>query len=140
MPREPRRVELPASLPDAELEVLACLWRQGEATARALREGMAEYRPMTHGAMMTLLKRLESKRLVSRRKGPVGKAFVYAPSHNPEPLYRRILRDLRQRLFGGSGVSLVTSLFQGAPPTPEELDQLQVLLDELRAKRDEGGC
>jgi len=140
MARDTRGPGLPASLPDAELEVLACLWRRGEATARELREVMAEYRPMTHGAMMTLLKRLELKRLVTHRKGPVGKAFLYTPSHNPEPMYRRILRDLRERIFGGSGVSLVTSLFQGAPPTAEELDALQALLDELRAERDKGGC
>ena len=45
-------------LPDAELEVLACLWKHGQLTARSIREEMVGYRPMTHAAVSTLLKRL----------------------------------------------------------------------------------
>ena len=122
-------------LPDAELEVLACLWQKDEASAREVRESMGKYRPMTHGAMVTLLKRLESKGLVAKRKGPVGKAFLYRPTRGPEPMYRKIMRDLRQRVFGGSGVAMVASLFETATPTDEELDALEGLLDELRRKR-----
>ena len=121
-----------ANLPDTELEVLACLWQAGRATAREVREAMRGYRPMTHGAMATILKRLEGKGLLSRRKGPVGKAFVYEPTQCPEPTYRRLMRDLRDRVFGGSGVTMVASLFETQPPTAEELDTLQRLLDELR--------
>jgi predicted transcriptional regulator len=123
------------NLPDTELEVLACLWQAGSATARHVRETMQRYRPMTHGAMVTILKRLESKGLVSRRKGPVGKAFLYEPTRSPQPTYRKIVKDMCERVFGGSGLTMVASLFESRPPTVEELDRLQVLLDELRRKR-----
>jgi len=125
----------PQELPDAELEVLACLWQKDEASAREVREAMDSYRPMTHGAMATLLKRLEAKGLVARRKGLVGKAFLYRPTRAPEPMYRKIMRDLRQRVFGGSGVAMVASLFETAVPSDEELAALEKLLDELRRKR-----
>ena len=46
-------------LPDAELEVLACLKRQDEGTAAELRAELDRQRPMTHGSMMTLLGRLQ---------------------------------------------------------------------------------
>lgn len=136
--REKRQEKPPAgrpaqeNLPNAELEVLASLWQQGKATAREIREAMQGYRPMTHGSMVTLLKRLEGKGLVSKEKGPVGKAFVYCPTRRPEPTYRRLTRDLRERVFGGSGVAMVSSLFETRPPTPEELDALQQLLNRLR--------
>ncbi len=122
-------------LPDAELEVLACLWQKGNSTARQLREAMTSYRPMTHGSMVTLLKRLEKKGLVSKEKGPVGKAFVYEPTRGPKPTYRRIMRELHDRIFGSSGVAMVTSLFEARPPTQEELEELMRLLDDLRNKR-----
>lgn len=128
----------PRELPDAELEVLACLWQKDEASAREVREAMGGYRPMTHGAMVTLLKRLESKGLVSKRKGPVGKAFIYRPTRPAEPMYRKIMRDLRQRVFGGSGVAMVASLFETAPPNEEELAALERLLEDLRRKRGRG--
>jgi len=134
--RQEKAAEQPAheNLPSAELEVLACLWQQGKATAREIRETMQGYRPMTHGSMVTLLKRLEGKNLVSKEKSPVGKAFLYHPTRRPEPTYRRIMRDLRERVFGDSGVAMVSSLFETRTPTPEELDALQQLLDQLRDK------
>jgi predicted transcriptional regulator len=123
-------------LPDAELEVMACLWRLREATARQLREAMSAYRPMAHASMVTLLGRLEAKGLVRRAKGPVGKAFVYTPTGRPGKTYRRVVGDVLQRIFGGNGLALVTSLFETKPPTPAEVEQLQRLLDELRHKTD----
>lgn len=139
MPKGKSRVQDKAQtasegLPAAELEVLACLWQKRRATARELRETMEDYRPMTHGAIATLLRRLENKGLVSKSRGPVGKAFVYRSTRAPGPTYRRIMRDLCQRIFGGSGVTMVASLLETGRPTLEELDELQRLLDDLRGR------
>ncbi len=112
--------------------MLACLWQHREATARQIREIMGDYRPMTHGSMVTLLKRLESKGFVTRHKGTVGKAFIYKPTRSAQPTYRRILRDVVQRIFGGDGVEMVSTFLDTKPPTSRELDQLQRLLDQYR--------
>jgi len=119
-------------LPDAELEVMACLWQLREATARQLREAMIDYRPMAHTSMVTLLGRLEAKRMVKRAKGPVGKAFVYAPLRRPGKTYRRVIGDVLQRIFAGNKPALVASLFEIEPPTTAEVAELQQLLDRLR--------
>jgi predicted transcriptional regulator len=121
-------------LPDAELEVMACLWQLREATARQLREAMLEYRPMAHTSMMTLLGRLEAKGMVKRNKGPVGKAFLYAPLRRPGKTYRRVIGDVLQRIFGGNQSALVASLFETRPPTKAEVAELQQLLDRLCQK------
>lgn len=123
-------------LPDAELEVMACLWQLREATARQLREEMMSYRPMAHTSVVTLLGRLEAKGLVKRAKGPVGKAFVYKPLRRPGKTYRRVIGDVLQRIFGGNGPALVASLFETKPPTPAELAELQQLLDRLQQEND----
>jgi BlaI family transcriptional regulator, penicillinase repressor len=121
-------------LPDAELEVMACLWQLRQATARQLREAMLDYRPMAHASMVTLLGRLEAKGMVKRAKGPVGKAFVYAPLRRPDKTYRRVIGDVLQRVFGGNKSALVASLFEIKPPTSSEVAELQRLLDRLRQK------
>ena len=121
-------------LPDAELDVMACLWREGPATARRLREALADKRPMAHASISTLLKRLEEKGLGAREKGPVGKAFVYRARGKPAKTYRRMLGDLLDRVFDGSGVALVASLFETRPPSEEEIDELERLVRELRTK------
>ncbi|MCK4850725.1 MAG: BlaI/MecI/CopY family transcriptional regulator [Phycisphaerae bacterium] len=121
--------------PDAELDVLACLWRRRRATARQVREALHSYRPMAHGSVVTLLKRLEARGLVARRKGPVGKAFVYRPARSTRPAYRRIVRNIIKRVFGGDNLEMVAALLNSKVPTLDELDRLQQMLDKLRSKR-----
>jgi len=57
-------------LPAAEIEVLASLWRCGDSTVRRIREDMDGFRPMTQGAMTSLVRRLEGKGLVRRSGAP----------------------------------------------------------------------
>jgi BlaI family transcriptional regulator, penicillinase repressor len=120
-------------LPDAELEVLACLWQKGEATARDVRESMAAFRPLTHSAVSTLLARLQKKGLVARRKGPAGKAFLFRAIGRPKATRRRLVGDLLERVFGGDALAVVSSLFETRPPNADELDRLEQLLRQLRS-------
>lgn len=124
-----------ANLPPAERDVIACLHRLREATARDLREAMAGYRPMKHESVLTLLKRLRAKKLVRREKGASGKAFVYRAVRRPQVTFRGILRQLLERTFHNDSVALVTSLFETRTPTGDEVERLQQLLDDLRKRR-----
>jgi predicted transcriptional regulator len=124
------------NLPAAERDVLACLHRHGEATARDLRESLDSYRPMAHGSVLTLLKRLEAKGLVTKEKGPVGKAFVYRACQQPRTTFRGIVQQLVKRVFHGDSVALVASLFDSKPPTEDEVEKLQQLLNDLKAKKE----
>jgi predicted transcriptional regulator len=122
-------------LPDAEMDVLGCVYRRGEATAREIREDLSSDRPMAHGSVLTLLKRLEQRRLVTRRKGDVGKAFIYAPTRKRSATVRPVLKRLVNRVFGGDSVALVASLFETRPPTASELAEMEALLREHRRRK-----
>ena len=119
-------------LPEAELDVMSCLWADGPLTAREIREALQERRPLAHGSVCTLLKRLEEKGCVSRKKAGVGKAFAYSAEIQPTGPARRLLDNLLDRVFGGSGVALVSSLLETRPPDEKELEEMQRLLDELK--------
>ena len=125
-------------LPPAERDVLACVYRLPEATARQIRESLRGYRPMAHGSVLTLLKRLEAKRLLARKKGPVGKAFVYHATRPRKSTFTHLLADLVHRVFQGDPVSLVASLFETRPPTGREVEKLRTMLDELRRQNRPG--
>ena len=122
------------NVPTAELEVLACLRQMEQATAREIREHMHLYRPMAHGSVVNLLKRLEAKKVVSKKKGPVGKAFVYRPTAAAVSIYGNLLDRLLNRVFGGDSMAMVASLFETKPPDDSQLDKLEELLDELRER------
>jgi predicted transcriptional regulator len=126
-----------ATLPPAEMEVLACLDRLGPATAAQIREALQAYRPMAHGSVVTLLKRLEAKKLVTHRKGSVGKAFLYSARREPKGTFRGVVRNLVQRVFHDDPAALVASLFETKPPSAQELDRIEKMVQELRRKSTE---
>lgn len=123
------------NLPETELKTLACLRRKGRATVSELREALRPFRPLAHPSVVTLLQRLELKGLVTRAKGTVGKSFVYRPTARSGATLRAKIERLVQRAFGGDSVALVASLFETQPPSAEQIDQVQQLLDELRQER-----
>ena len=90
------------SVPAAELEVVAFLRKLGPVTAREVRESLHSYRPMTHGSVMNLLKRLQAKGLVTRKKGPVGKAFVCQSTQAVHSVVHTTLGRLVNRIFAGT--------------------------------------
>ena len=115
------------------------LWQGGGLTARQVREMLAKRRPMSHSSVCTLLNRLSEKGIAAKEKGPSGKAFVYSATVAPAKSRQRVVGDVLDRVFQGSGVDLVTSLLETSPPTEEELAQLQALLDGLKSKRSKRG-
>lgn len=116
------------------MEVLAVLHSEGEADARAIREALMGFRPMSHASVLTLLGRLEEKGLVARRKAPVGKAFLYSAVKSPKPMYRSLLRRVVKRIFANDPARLVASLFDAKAPTREELRQIRAIVEELEKR------
>lgn len=128
---------MPAKIPEAEADVLAVLFEAGEATARTVRERLAKKRPMAHGTVVTLLRRLEDRGLVKRRKADEGKAFVYRPAKAHARTFGPVASSLMQRAFGGKPAALVASLFESRPPSSQEIDELEALVEQLRAANEE---
>ena len=134
-----KQVDTLNQLPQAELDVLSCILQQGQLTARDIREALDETRPMAHASVVTLLNRLEDKGLVRKQKGKVGKAFVYQATHRPGTVHQSLVRGLLDRVFAGNGLALVNSLFETQPPSAQELDELQAMLNKMKANKQRGG-
>lgn len=122
----------PEQLPDAELEVLSSLWNLGGGTAAQVRELMSEFRPMAHGSVLTLLKRLSDKGLVTREKSGQGKAYKYKATVSRDVGYRRLASRLTQRVFGGDAVALIASMLEGSSTSPEDVRKIKKLLDSQK--------
>jgi BlaI family penicillinase repressor len=88
-------------LPDAERDVLACLNQLGEATVKEVQEALRSVRAMEAASVLTLLNRLESKKLVKKRKADTGKAFVFQPTKESARVCQGLMKDLFHRVFGG---------------------------------------
>ena len=60
---------------------------------------------------------------------------MYSATVRPVKTQRKMVGNLLDRVFGGSGVDLVASLLESRPPSADELAQLQELLDDLRQRQ-----
>jgi BlaI family transcriptional regulator, penicillinase repressor len=124
-----------SAAPEAELEVLAVLHELGEADAMEIRDALRPRRPLSHASVSTLLRRLESRGLVTRRKADRGKSYRYAAAEDPGATHGRVLRRLLERVFRNDSLSLVSALFSVKPPTKAEARALRRLVDDLHKGR-----
>jgi predicted transcriptional regulator len=124
MPRTPRDVT------DTELAILQVLWDRGAATRRQITDVLYPAGgPAHYTTVQKLLERLEAKGYVSRSRGPEVVSFTALVGR--EQLISRRLREVADKLCGGSLTPLLTSLVRAQPLTAGELDELRALLDEL---------
>jgi len=108
---------------ELELQILQVLWRDGESPGTAIRTALETDRPLTYQSVMTMLGIMEDKGFVKRRK--LGGQFRYRARVTEQATAKRMLRDVVDRLFGGSAAVAMTNLLETSDLTDEELDQLR---------------
>lgn len=114
---------------EGELEVLEALWDLGPATVRRTRGRLREGgRRWAYTTVKTLLDRLEEKGYV--RRDASDRAHVFEAAVSREDLARRGVRELIERICGGSPAPLVRALVDDVRLSEDEARELRRLLDE----------
>ena len=111
-----------------ELEIMKVLWETGPATVQAVQKRLPT--ELAYTTVQTMLNVLNRKGKV--RRTLKGRAFEYAPIVSREKAVRVALRDVVNRLFGGSAESLVMSLVASRRLTPEKLAKLHRLVSQSK--------
>lgn len=123
---ERRNYELGA----AELDVLKALWRHGPATVREVRDRLhRKGRKVAYTTVLTFLSRLEKKGFV--RSDRSEHAYVYHPLIERDRVVGSRVRETVRQLFDGAAAPMVAHLMQTEKFTPDEIEQLQRLVDRL---------
>jgi len=111
----------------AELGILTVLWHRGPSTVREVQEAMAT--DVGYTTVLKLLQIMTGKRLVTRKES--GRTHVYQSAITEESTQRRMVSDLVDRAFGGSASRLVMQALSTRTATPEELNEIRRLLDDM---------
>src|SRR5262245_3704278 len=115
---------------DRELEILQVLWDRGEASVREVYEELRERLPIVQNTVQAFLRMMEQKGLVKHRI--FGRAFIYKPLVHRDATKRRLVKQLMQLAFNGAVDQLVRSALSVRRPTPEELDRVEEMLEDLK--------
>ena len=122
-------------LGEAELQVLRTLWEIGPATVRDVLNHLHERgRKVAYTTVLTFLTRLESKGFVKSDKS--GLAYIYRSTVSRNQVTRSKLKAMLDSLFDGEAAPLVLQLMKTEKFSPEEVAELQKLVDRLDAQHD----
>ena len=91
-----------------ETRVMQVLWKLGPATVAQVREQIDP--PLAYTTVQTMLNILERKKKLRRELQ--GRAYVYTAALSEQKASSHALRDLIDRVFGGSSEDLVMSLLK----------------------------
>lgn len=112
----------------AELEILRVLWRLGPSTVREVQEAL-EHGP-AYTTVLKFLQIMTDKALVTRDES--GRAHVYEAAVSETATQQRLLSELVDRAFDGSAARLVMQALSSTPASPEEIEEIRRLLDQMK--------
>ena len=103
-----------------ELKIMQVIWKRGNSTVA---EVQAELKPpLAYTTVQTVLNILERKGKLERELD--GRAYVYAAKVSEEKAHGQTLRDMIDRMFGGSSEELVMSLLKSRQIDAKRLAKL----------------
>ena len=120
-----------AGLTKLELKIMQVIWRCGRSTVSAVQ---AEVEPaLAYTTVQTMLNILERKGKLKRELQ--GRAYVYAARVTEAKASGQSLRDLIDRMFGGSSEELVMSLLKDGQIDARKLEELTERFKEEAGER-----
>jgi predicted transcriptional regulator len=127
---KPKQPALPLPT-DAEIDILAVLWRIGPATVREVHEALGKDSGYT-----TTLKQMQlmlDKGLLIRSER--FRSHVYEPGVPQGQTQKQIAADLLKRAFNGSAKNLLLGALSAQPASSEELAEIRRMLDKFAKEK-----
>jgi len=128
-------MELPP-LGDQELELLRFITEHAPITVREAVESYGEDRGLARTTILTMMERLRAKGYLTRSEQ--GAANEYSPRLSRSELMRGVVRGFVEKTLGGTLSPFVAYLTENAAVSPEELEDLKRLVDELESREGRG--
>ena len=119
-----------------ELQIMKVLWDAGPCNVQSVQEKLASSTKLAYTTVQTMLNVLHRKGRVKRALR--GRAYEYEALLTRERAASHAIRDMIDRLFGGSVEDLLMSLVKNKQLAPKKLEQLEKLIQEQeRAEKGE---
>lgn len=117
-----------------ELQIMQALWEQGPCNVQQVQKGLPEGTDLAYTTVQTVLNVLEKKGRVRRKLK--GKAYEYRPVLTKEKVLGQTVRDLAEKLFGGSSEELVMNLIKSKQVDAGRIAELSRKLAEEEGDED----
>lgn len=123
----------PLPLGDQELDVLRFITDHAPVTARTVADGYGQERGLAKTTVLTVVERLYKKGYLSRKRRDG--IFHYTPRVPQNEVLRELVSQFVQKTLAGSVSPVVAYLAHGHPLTDQDVEELQRLVEELKAQQ-----
>ncbi|HUZ97143.1 MAG TPA: BlaI/MecI/CopY family transcriptional regulator [Edaphobacter sp.] len=123
------------ALTPLELQIMQVLWSEGPSNVQHVQKSLLPGNELAYNTVQTMLNVLHRKGRVGRSLE--GRAFVYSPVASKETVLGQAVRDLVERMFGGSSEELVMSLVKSRQVDLERIADLSRKMAQERGEQDE---
>jgi BlaI family penicillinase repressor len=114
------------TLTKLELQIMQVIWRRGTSNVNEVQEGLEQQ--LAYTTVQTMLNILERKGKLKRKLR--GRAYEYSATVTEAKALSHAVRDLVDRMFGGSNEELVMSLIKSKEIDPKTIAKLTQRLKE----------
>ena len=104
------------------------VWQSGSATVRDVYEALLERRRIAYTTVMTMMKILETKGYLKKRRRD--RAFVYSPTRPKNQVIGGMVREFIDRVFSGSAEPLLVHLVKSRRLRERDLQKIVRLVEE----------
>ncbi|HEY4155897.1 MAG TPA: BlaI/MecI/CopY family transcriptional regulator [Puia sp.] len=115
---------------ESELEILRILWERNTASVREVHEELSKTKEAGYTTTLKLMQIMNEKGLVGRDDSV--KTHIYHPVVSREKTQKHLIGKMISTLFGGSSTELVLHALGNHKASPEELEEIQLLLNNLK--------
>jgi BlaI family penicillinase repressor len=119
-----------ATLTPQELEIMKLVWQRESASVRDIYEALLDKRKIAYTTVMTMMKILETKGYLKKRRQD--RAFIYRPAHPKNQVIGGMLREFIDRVFNGSAEPLLVHLVQSRQIREEDLQKIVRMIEEAK--------
>ena len=106
------------------------VWQRDTATVRDIYEALLERRKIAYTTVMTMMKILETKGYLKKRRQD--RAFIYRPAQPKNQVIGGMLREFIDRVFNGSAEPLLVHLVKTRHIREKDLQAIKRMLEETK--------
>ena len=114
----------------SELAILRVVWERGPLSVRDVQTALNTSKPTGYTTVLKLMQIMTDKGLLERDDSV--RPQLYRARHKQAHTQKHLLRDFIDRAYGGSVTSLVMHALSTKKPSPEEVEELEALLERVK--------
>src|SRR3954447_2801927 len=119
-------------LTDLQLAILREIWRRKRATVTDVYDALLDETGLAKKSIATMIARLEKQGFLEH--SAEGREFVYEPTVSEQEVGRAKVRNIVDRLFGGSITALVSHALEARDAKPGDVERVRSLIAEFDKK------